>query len=431
MDKPTRSTSAAEQAGLLVRSHYARGVKQQSEGGPIAWCMRGVPDEILTSMDIYPAYPENYGTVCASKQVAVPLMETAEADGFSHDICGYLRVALGYAQKMAMTGGVPKDAPFGGMPKPTMFLSPTRLCDPRVKLFEAMRRYLGVPAYIFDVLCPPVDDVDCADRAAQKHYIDYNVESLRGLVGFLEEQVGRKLDQVRLQRAVANSLEVWRSLHEIHQMRRSVPCPLPSEDAFSLFFPAMWLAGTDEAVAFFREAHQEISERVRRKQGVIVDERFRLLWVGLPPYFDMGLFNYLEKQGAVSVMETTFCPTKPFVIDTTDPLRALAEKLFWGYDLGGSDGSEIRCGGLGGSYVLKLADEYKVDGVIVYVTRSCRAISIGSKNMVHLLKDKLNLPVTYIEADMTDPRDYNHAQIRSQIDAFIEQLNVRKNQRRS
>ena len=57
--------------------------------------------------------------------------------------------------------------------------------DPRVKFFEAMRRYLDIPAFIYDMQQPRIDDPDCLDEAKAKRYVEYNTEQARSLVAFL------------------------------------------------------------------------------------------------------------------------------------------------------------------------------------------------------------------------------------------------------
>ena len=54
---------------------------------PIAWITSGAPVEFLYAMDILPVYPENYAAMCAANHQSIELMEAAEAEGFSQDIC--------------------------------------------------------------------------------------------------------------------------------------------------------------------------------------------------------------------------------------------------------------------------------------------------------------------------------------------------------
>jgi benzoyl-CoA reductase/2-hydroxyglutaryl-CoA dehydratase subunit BcrC/BadD/HgdB len=417
-------TRAARTVDRLVEDSYAA-AQAGGTARPVAWVMGGVPAEILQCFDINAVFPEQYGTICAMKGATRPFIDYAETDGFSSRICGYLRVALGYARMLA--GRAPlAEALFGGMARPQMFLGISRLCDPRSKIFEAMRRYLEAPAFIFDAQKPPVEDPACQSQAACEHYIHHNANGLLGLVTFLEEQTGRKLKTERLRDAVRNSLEGWRLFHEIDELRRAVPCPMPSEDHFSTFMPYLSMPGEARCVQFYQDLRDELQERVRQGQGIVPAERFRLLWLGQPAFYDMAIFNYLESRGAVSVFESMYHPSRYRELDTADPFRALTERLFWGWDWGESDGSEILCGLVPGSRILRLVRDYRIDGVIAHSTISCRSVSIGQKHTAKLLRDQAGLPVLYLESDMTDPRSYSASRVRYQVDAFIEVLQQRK-----
>ena len=418
-----RVTQGAEEVKAFMRNFYKRAGEVKDRGGKVAWVMRGITEELLYAMDIFPVYPENYGTVCASRGVAPYFMEPAEADGFCSDLCSYLRNALGYAIKMREAGGeILTETPLGGMPKPDMLLAPSRTCDARAKIFQAVRRYLDVPCYIYDWQTPPLDDPRCRDEETSRRYIDYHVEQLKGLVTFLERQTGKKLDMDRLRESVKNSIEVWKYFYNIYELRKAVPCPMGSEDLFAINFPYLFMAGEKVTVDFYRRLYEEVSMRVRNKMGVVPTENYRLMWVGLPVWFDMGIFNYLETFQAVSVIETNYYPGQPSKIDVSNPLEALAKKAYWGYEMGGADGSEIRCGVVGGNLVLKLAREYNVDGVILHSTTSCRASSIGLKNMSRIVRERLNLPSLYLQSDMADISYYAPEQFKTRISSFMESL---------
>jgi len=417
-------TRAVAEASGLIAGKYEAGWKRR-EGQPVAWLMGGPPPEILECFDVHAVYPEQYGALCAERQATSPFLEYGEEDGFSTNICGYLRIALGYARCLARDE-LPVGAVYGGMPRPQMLLSASRTCDPRSKIFEAMRRYLDVPAFIFDTQKPPNEEPRCQDEKACEHYIQHNMEGVKGLVTFLEEQTGKKLDRDRLLAALRNSIEMWHVGYSIDELRKHSPCPLPSGDFFSLFSPLLAMGHEPEGLQFARNLHRELEERIRSGISVVPEEKFRLLWLGQPPFFDMELFNYLEGLGTVSVMESIYHSSRPRELSLSDPIRALVERTFWGGDWGESDGTQLMCGITPGSRVLRLARDYNVDGVIAHSTISCRAVSMGHKHMAKLLREQMGLPVLYLESDMVDPRSYSPAEVRENVDAFIHILRGRK-----
>jgi len=419
-------TRAAKEAKRIIDERYERAKAMEKAGNPVAWLYYGPPHEIFYCFDVLDTYPENFGAACGMQEKGSPFLEYAEELGFSTNTCSYLRIEVGYSRAMA-NGESTENAPYGGMASPDMLITSSRLCDPRIKVFDATRRYLDVPVFMYDYQGPPVEDPRIRDREACEHYINHTMEGIKGLIGFLEEQTGKKLDWERFKKVVNDSVEMWHLFWGICQLRRNIPCPMPSEDNWLVARLYLDMTGEPEAVEFFRNTKQELEERIKTGISVVPEEKYRILWLGLPPWLDMGLYNYLETKGAVSVAETIFQAYQPIKVDISDPIRALAEKWFWGWDGGGSDGSEVRCGAFtGGNHILKLVNDYQLDGVIAHSVISCRAVSIGHKHMAKLIREQSGLPVLYLESDMTDPRAYSKAEAREKVDAFIHILEGRK-----
>ena len=419
-------TRAAKKATAIINRKYEESKAMQEAGSPVAWLYYGPPHEILRCFGVLDVYPENFGAVTAMKEKTSPFMEYAEELGLSTNTCSYLRIEMGFSRALAR-GESTEHAPYGGMARPTMFITSSRMCDPRIKVFDATRRYLNVPVFMYDYMGPPCEDPRITDSKACEHYIDHFVEGLKAMIRFLEEQTGKKLDWDEFTEVVHNSIEMWNLFLEINELRKHVPTPMPSEDLFVVNRPFMDLTGETEGVEFFREVKQELEERIAAGISVIPEEKYRILWLGLPTWLDMKIYNYLESKGAVSVMETIFHPYKPFEVDLSDPLRALATKWFWGWDHGGSDGSQVRCGAItGGNHILELIRDYKADGVIAHAVMSCRAVSIGHRHVTKFLREEAGVPVLYLESDMSDPRSYSKTEAREKVDAFIQILEGRK-----
>jgi len=419
-------TKAAKKATALINEKYEEARAMEESGAPVVWLYYGPPHEIFYSFGVLDVYPENYGAVCAMREKTSPFLEYADELGLSTNTCSYIRVALGLSRCLA-TGEPTKHAPYGGLARPTMFMTTGRMCDSRIKVFDATRRFLNVPVCMFDYQGPPCEDSRVTDMKACEHYIDHFVEGLKEMIAFLEEQTGKKLDWDFFTQVVRNSVEMWHLFYDITQLRKHTPTPLPSEDLYIVQRPYMDMTGEAKAVDYFKEVKREVEERIEAGTSVMPEEKYRILWLGLPTWLDMGIFNYLESKGAVSVMETIFHPYKPIEVDLNDPLRALAMKWFWGWDQGGSDGTQVRCGPItGGAHIREVIRDYNVDGVIAHSVMSCRAVSMGQKHVCKMLREEDDVPVLMLESDMTDPRAYSKTEAREKVDAFIHVLEGRK-----
>ena len=147
-----KSLETVRRAKEMLGTFYRR-QEGRREGAPLAWCMAGVSSELLYAFDLPWEWPENFGTLCAAKQVATRFCEQAEADGFSQDLCSYLRNNVGYVSRALELGATPPEAPGGGMGTPTMLLGSGSICDPHKLDLVDVRRYLedaGLPSLVLE-----------------------------------------------------------------------------------------------------------------------------------------------------------------------------------------------------------------------------------------------------------------------------------------
>lgn len=418
------STETVKEVRQFVRKIYAAGREAKERGQKVAWVMNGFASAVIKAFDIVQVFPENYAAFCAAKRAEIPFLEKAESVGYSNVICSLCRTCLGFASMRQELGMIPPEAPDGGMVDPDMLLGCSLLCEPRYKTLQAVERYLDIPHYEFDVAFVPLE----ADRERKEYTIKYNIEELKGLIAFLEKQTDKKIDWdkvLQLNRIQNEQMKLWQ---EVYQLRKAVPCPMPSEDNLQAFVPDYYFVGEPESLDFFRRLRDEVKDRVERKIGVIPDEKYRLLWTGgPPPWHSMDIFNYFESLGAVCVIETPYYGGEivPFSLADfyeeypSDPLR----HIVFLYE------SRTRSYAESERRVLLNQDlirDYQIDGVVMHLTRSCRAIPMGMVWECKVLQEQTKTPVLFLESDIADSREYFETQIKAQIDAFIDILEHQK-----
>jgi benzoyl-CoA reductase/2-hydroxyglutaryl-CoA dehydratase subunit BcrC/BadD/HgdB len=439
-EKPKEKTSAikalgaAPEATKLMKTLYREVQEAAQAGQPIAWNMVGIEQAVLQAMDIKCLYPEQYSALCAAKQIIIPNLEMAESAGFSPSICSYARNAFGLLHKWKELGAMPPEAAnaWGGMPKPTMLLTNTNICDGRYKWLETIAtHYWDIPIYCLDypTLLPYSADFD--DEHFVKHYVDYYVDQVKGLVAFLEKHTGKKLNMDKLSEAIENVNRLHRAWQEVYEMRKLSPSPMPSGDYFSCVILFMYFAAAGRGAELVEGLRDEIRERVANKVSIVPEEKFRLLYKSFPLWFDTGLFNYFESLGAVCVVETMYAPGMYYELDPSNPWESMARRhlLLATRDLrsrGTDGGAEGTCGW---SLALRLAKEFKVDGMVANTTVSCRVGSLGQLFTADVLRDELHIPSLFIEADLADPRAYSKVGTRLKVDAFMEILSACKEER--
>ena len=433
MQQPQKKTTATHTLETvrkvrgIVKSTYTDALEAKEQGRPVAYCMARCDfDEILRAMDITPIWTENYGALCATKQDAERFLSEAEADGYSIDVCGYARTCIGFDAFRQRLGEMPPGAPDGGMAEPDMLLGCSARCDPRYKWYQTLGRYMKTPVYAHDIIIPPVD---ANLKEVSEYYIKYQVDELRGLIDFLERQVGRKLDYDRLCEIIRISHETMRIWQECYLLRKASPCPMPSEDHFSAMVPAFYKLGTEEALNFYKELYAEVKHRVDNKMGVIPEEKYRLLWAaGLPPWHSMWILNYFESRGAVFCMDMIYRPYEPMDVPVKiedDPITYLAWRSFlrwvWFHE-----GAKAGPRNIAVQEVMELVNDYKIDGMVMHATRTCRANTIGLKFLAEAVREDVKLPVLLLTSDIVDTRDYSEASWKANIETFIEMVDVHK-----
>ncbi len=415
----------------MLPRFFMRTLERRFSNEPLAWCMVGVPPELLKAFDLLWEWPENFGTICASRLVAPDFIKTAEEDGYSPELCTYVTNTMGYCKLWRESGEPPEATPIpGGMGNPTMLLGSGFICEPRYKWFQAIAtRFVDVPVYSTDPLAPPWD-VDPHDPRIAAHYKDLLREDLHGQVEFLERHTGRKLDPGLLREILSLSHKALAYWRDALALRKAIPCPMGSTDYFSAIIPQMYMVGEKEAVDFYREIYHEVKDRVERKIGIVEEEKYRLIWFGLPPWFNLGFFNYLESLGAVVAVESTYNVGDWFEVELHDPLEAIVERTWQRavkmHEYGAEAMPEL-CnpavfGGFAGSRMLEeVVEEYSLDGAVMHLTRSCRAVSFGEVHTRNRFAE-MGVPSLIFESDMADPRLWSDAQIKTRVHAFIETM---------
>ena len=387
------------------KSYYARTLDEAKQGRKVAWCSNDVPSEILDAMNITAVYLENYATVIAAKRLASGFCAAGEKVGFSQDVCGYARMIMGY---ILARGDVP-EVPYGGLAKPDFLLVNSYSCDSRLGWFAAMSRALGIPLHVHDAPHQPDGPCDLPGNAR------YTEDEIRSLIAFLEEQTGSRFDPARLRERLAISRKTSDAIFDINELRKAVPCPMGSADMFTAMWPALYMAGTAECEAFYHRLLAEVRERVERGIGVVPEERFRLMWSGIPFWYNMNLLNYVEVFGGVVVIEGFYrSKERKLPPQDDDPVRDMAlssiRQKIWPASIVHAIHE-----------ILDAVKEYRIDGVVLSFNPSCRLSYVSQAELQKSLEDRC-VPTLGLECDMADERTYSEGQVKTRLDAFVERL---------
>lgn len=410
--KARKHLKTTKEASQIIKQYYAEQQEKASkEGLPVAWCCIAAPRDIMQALDVQAFYPEQYASYLASRDCTTRFIQYAEAAGYANELCGYARAIMGY-----IMDGLPPDVPAGGMSRPDFFIITSAVCDNRIKWFEEMADMFDAPIYLFEFPEMPPETRQGASSGEEvlimvqigskdaPHLMGYVVQQYQGLVRFLEEQTGKKLDPNKLEEIRARSRNVGKLRKEINEYRKAIPTPMGAADGYTAMFPGTYLPGTKISDEFYTKLREEVKYRLDNKIGIVPEEKFRLAWSGIPFWYNMGLINYFEDYGGVVVIDTQYGAAGT-TINTSSPRQPKR----WGINRTVAS-------------VLRAVIDYNLDGVILSYTPTCRALYINQLEMKNTLEEELDVPALLLESDMVDPSSYNEAETIMKIDAFIEQV---------
>ena len=432
------ATQAAGRIAKFVRGNMAASLKAKEEGKKVAYAyINNGQDEIIRAMDIVPAWGENFAGICGAKRDAERFIQKAEGDNFSRSICTYATCTIGFDMWREELGGqIPEGTPWGGMGRPDMIIgSAQQLCDPRIKWPQATQHYLqDVPVWVGSMYYPPWDP-NMDSKEQERLYVDYAKAELKELVLFCERHTGRKMDWDRLSSLVDLTDRTWNMFIDAYELRKAVPTPMDTGDAMNTMVPITFNLGTQEAYDYYRELYDELKEKIARKQGVAVDEKYRLIWgAGLPSWFALGDFQYFNDKGAVFPAEVTYRNAETIerldLPKTNDPLERIAWRWvrLWTHYY---DKARKRTGSIPKvERIIEYLEDYKCDGVVFHSAFSCRSWHAGIVQQAEILKKVYgDIPLLIMEGDIVDISSYNEADTHNRIDAFIEALETSKKRR--
>ena len=400
--------------------HYLAIEQAFRDGTPTAWATSGTPVELLYAMDVQPMLPENSATISAAQKYSQNFIELAEQEGFSYDICSYFKTNVGAVMEDV-------DVFKGGIRKPTFMLSSDVICDTHVHWFQVQaERFGGVPHYTIDV--PHV--VSNTTKRQREYYKKYVEEQTWELLEFIKEHTGHDIDLEKAKKVAANSYELSVIWKDIYELRKTVPCPISTKDTFGGLFPLFTMPGLRSPIRLYRKMYKEAKERVDAGQGALEKEEFRLMFEGIPFWYNLKYFAMLERFNAIIVYEPyTYAFSKffsnPFETITKerllkDPIECMSTLMlsFWyTFDL------ETRV-----RWFKETVREWKIDGVLMHNNVSCRPNNCAFYDLKRRLSDEADIPCLIIDGDQNDPRKLNVEQTNNRIESFIEVL--RKNKKR-
>ena len=393
---------------VLTDDYWQRAYRAREDGKYVAWCSGMIPSDILSAMDFFTVFTMNNSATSASRHVSLDLCEVAEAKGYSPDLCSYAKTDIGSALMGEETKNPLRP------PKPDILLVGNGQCHTINKWLESLGHIFNVPVVLIDVpfLHDGFDD-DTYERGRR-----YVVEQLQELITFLEGFCGRRLNYDRLQECVELSGNMFRTWKAVYELCQNVPSPMSVFDIFTHLFPVLGFRATPEGVAYYEDLKAEVAERVAQGISAIPDEKFRVHLDGVPTWFNLrGLYSRLASYGACPITHVYPLIFNYEKLDSARPLESTTDCLLGAY---ANRGIKQRT-----DIVAEAVDDFHLDGLIMQMSRTCKAITVPSYEIAQGVERITGKPYVVYESDMCDPRLHSEAQLDTRLQAFMEVLEHR------
>jgi benzoyl-CoA reductase subunit B len=427
MTDATRETSIVgrgnEVGARLFRQWFEGLTAAAVEGRGAAYVfVMGSLCELLRVFDFPIVFPEINSLQAAVRRVAHEYLNEAENYGFSPDICGYVKADVA----TQLRGGT---HPMGKIPKPALAVA-TNACNTYIKWGEIWERMYHMPLFTLDIpgsrgaglaSAPGSEDFERDRRYVEAQLVE--------LIAMCERVSGRKFDVDRLREHLgwANELSLgWKRVLELNRSRPAVFNAL--SDGTIYLGVANGFRGAPEGAAFFRDLVEEMAYKAEHGIGTPVEEKWRLIFVGVPCYPIFRRFSELFSDWGGVFVNSTYLwfasggANLGFTYDVRRPLESLAEGVL----LGVRDAMDSMF--FQTQALAQMIDDHVADGIVYHPIKSCRTVSTGLADTRRALMAIRDVPSLFVESDMMDRRVVSEAQMKNRIDAFFEGLAARRQQ---
>jgi len=376
--------------------------------------------EILRAFDFHTVFPEINSLQTAVRRVAHEYLNIAEDYGYSPDICGYVKADVG----MQLQGG---KHPMGRIPKPDIAVY-TNACNTYIKWAEIWERMYHIPIFTLDVPGTRAHGQQTwpghPDFEEDKQYV---AGQLKELITTCEEVSGKKFDIDKLREIMTHANAMSRSWKRLLELNMSTPSVFNAVTDGTVYLGmANGFRGTAAGAKYFTEAVEEMEYKAAHQIGTLHDEKYRLIFVGVPCYPIFRRFNEMFAEWGGAFVSSTYLwfasggTDLGIEYDVNRPLDSLAEGVLV------SVRHAMDSMFFQHQTLVDMIGPFKVDGVVYHPIKSCRTVSTGLADNRRSLLASCDVGSLFIESDMMDKRVVSEAQLKNRIDAFFEGLATRK-----
>ncbi|MBQ6836943.1 MAG: 2-hydroxyacyl-CoA dehydratase [Clostridia bacterium] len=279
-------------------------------------------------------------------------------------------------------------------------------CDGKKKAWEILAQ--DVPLHIMDM-----------PQMKRPQDIEKWADEIKDFVKVVEDFTGNKITAENLKEAIHTINEKRKGLARVYEARKAENIPISGRDAL-LVSQIAFFDDPKRCAMMTNKLADELEERIKNGVSVFPAGTKRIMLTGTPMAIpNWKMHQIIETSGAAVVCEETCTGTRYFenLVDETkdnldDMIKAIADR-YMGIHCACFTPNTERV-----DDIIRLAKEYKVDGVIDVNLKFCTLYDVEGYTVEKALKEA-GIPVLGIE---TDYADSDAEQLKTRIQAFIELL---------
>lgn len=362
-------------------------IEHQKEGGKVfgTFCVY-VPDEIVFASDAIAT------GLCGGSQFWVPGGEKV----LPTNTCPLIKASVG--------ARLDRTCPFFRIAD--IYVGETT-CDGKKKAWEILGE--DVPVYVMNL-----------PQMKRAKDVQAWAEEIADFKDKVEEVTGNKVTAEKLAESIRLINGKRKALERLYETRKNEKLPISGRDALLISQIAFY----DDPGRFTQMTNKlcdELEQRVKDGVSVFEEGTKRIMLTGTPLAIpNWKLHNIVETSGGAVVCEEMCTGTRYFEhqVDESgktldEQIQALAKRYM-----------NINCACFTPNNdriddILRLAKEYKVDGIIDVNLKFCNLYDTEGYFVERAMKEE-GIPILGIETDYTDS---DAQQLRTRVSAFIEMLN--------
>jgi len=356
---------------------------------PVAYGSLFLPYELIIGLGLKPFLPEIMSGFTAGVGVSKKTIKVASDNWYSNDLCTFHRSAAGACE-------------MGLFPKPSFIFCSNLACDAAGKSFQNFARKFDIEDNYYFVDVPHDND---------EMSLNFLSSQLENIFHDVSEKLHQKQSIDNLKKAINYSNSFRRFAIEANNLRKELFDYPQYFNGLNFILPFFGLSGTQASVDIYKKMKNELKDKLDRQDKN--KKMKKILWMHLKPYFRNDIFDILENNNCRVVIEET---SNIFweELDPDKPFESLAKKML-SNPLRGNGENRIKA-------MQKIAEDYEIDGVIMFSHWGCRQ-SNGLSRLIKEGFNKKSIPVLILDGDCVDINNCPAGQIKTRVEGFAEILN--------